>query len=84
MLFKSKKEDQVFIVTNPAFLLLLTSYVASVKRLKLYVLVHDVFPENVVAAGIIKPNSFALKILKNLFDKAYSRSLQILQTFVLY
>jgi hypothetical protein len=74
LLLKSRNGDEVLIVTNPAFLLLLTGYVVKLRNLKLYILVHDVFPENVVAAGILKPKSRSLRVLKNLFDKAYSKA----------
>lgn len=74
LLFKSKKGDRVFVVTNPAFLLLLISYVVKLRGLKFYILVHDVFPENVVAAGMLKSKNRVLIILKNLFDRAYSKA----------
>lgn len=74
LFIKSKKDDDVFIATNPAPLLLLVGYISSIKKLNLYILVHDVFPENVLAAGMIKTKSLLLKILNNLFDKAYSKA----------
>ncbi|GAB0157489.1 glycosyltransferase family 4 protein [Chryseobacterium sp. Alg-005] len=75
-LFKRvKKGEKVFIVTNPAPLILLISILKIVKKIKLIILVHDVFPENTIPAGIIKSEkTFAYKILKNLFDKAYSKA----------
>ena len=74
LLFRSRKGDKVFVVTNPAFLLLLISYIVKLRGLKLYILVHDVFPENVVAAGMLKAKNRVLNILKNLFDRAYSKA----------
>lgn len=74
LLRKSRKGDDVFIVTNPAFLLLMTGYIARLKKLKLYILVHDVFPENVVAAGVLKPRSITVSILKKLFDRGYNQA----------
>ena len=35
-------------------------------------LVHDVFPENLIAANVLKPNNFFYKILKFFFDKFYA------------
>ena len=37
-------------------------------------LVHDVFPENLVAAKVLKQNNFFYKILKFLFDKFYAEA----------
>ena len=43
------------------------------RKIELNILVHDVFPENTAPAGLKLPK-FAYIILKNLFDKAYSRA----------
>ena len=49
-----KKGEKVFIVTNPAPLILLISILKTIKNIELIILVHDVFPENTIPAGIIK------------------------------
>lgn len=68
-----KKKDSVFIVTNPISLILLISFAKKIKNFKLKILVHDVFPENTIPAGIIKSkNSFFYICLKYFFDLAYS------------
>lgn len=65
--------DEMLVVTNPAPLLLAVSKIRKIKGNKLHLLVHDVFPENTVPAGIIKSeNSSFYKMLKSSFDKAYS------------
>lgn len=70
-----KKGEKVFIVTNPAPLILLISVLKSLKKIKLVILVHDVFPENTIPAGIIKSkNSLVYKILKLIFDKSYAKA----------
>lgn len=74
LLRRSRKGDDVFIVTNPAFLLLVTGYIARLKKLKLYILVHDVFPENVVAAGVFKSRSIMVRLLKKLFNRGYNKA----------
>ena len=70
---KIKKGDKLFIVTNPAPLLVTSSWIKKIKKTTLYILVHDVFPENTIPSGIIKrPNSVAYKLLASIFNKAYS------------
>ncbi|MGZ5263372.1 MAG: glycosyltransferase, partial [Kaistella sp.] len=72
LLWRVKKHDKVLIVTNPAPLILLISLLKLLKSNKLIILVHDVFPENTVPAGIFKSqNSLPYKILKKIFDWAY-------------
>lgn len=73
LLFKSStKDDQVLIVTNPAPFLILASIIRRIRGFKLNILVHDVFPENTVAAGIIKSNrNIAYRILNTIFSRAY-------------
>lgn len=45
------------------------------KKFQLHILVHDVFPENTIPAGIFKnKKSFLYKLIKIIFDKAYSRA----------
>lgn len=71
----SNKGDKVLIVTNPAPFLVLCSFIKRIKSLDLTIIVQDVFPENSVAAGIIKsPNNIIYRILRSVFNKAYSSS----------
>jgi glycosyltransferase involved in cell wall biosynthesis len=68
-----RKGEKVFIVTNPALLLVLMSWFKKLKRFQLYVLVHDVFPENTIPSGIIKSKkSLIYKIIYSFFNRAYS------------
>lgn len=72
LLWRVKKHDKVLIVTNPAPLILLISLLKFLKSNELIILVHDVFPENTVPAGILKSqNSLPYKTLKKIFDWAY-------------
>ncbi|MBW8687348.1 glycosyltransferase family 4 protein [Chitinophaga rhizophila] len=70
---KAKKGDDVLLVTNPAPLLLLAARICRWKGLKSYTIVHDVFPENLVVAKLIKPASLSYRILRSIFNAAYSR-----------
>ena len=68
-----KDGDKILLVTNPAPVVALVSKLRKKRDFKLNILVHDVFPENTAPAGLKLPK-FAYNILKNIFDKAYSRA----------
>ena len=72
-----KDGDKVLLVTNPAPVVALVSNLRKKKNFELNILVHDVFPENTAPAGLKLPK-FAYNILKNIFDKAYSRADQLI------
>jgi len=76
VLFRNvRKGEKVFIVTNPALLLVFLSWIRNIKKLKLYILVHDVFPENTIPTGIIKSeSSFLYKLISSIFNRAYSNT----------
>lgn len=68
------KGDVVFTGTTPIFLLPVIYIAKKIKKFKWILLVHDVFPENLIAAKVLKPNNFFYKILKFLFDKFYAEA----------
>ena len=68
-----KEGDKVLLVTNPAPVVALISRLRKKRNFELNILVHDVFPENTAPAGLKLPR-IAYNILKNIFDKAYSRA----------
>lgn len=65
------KNDKVICVTNPALALLGFSFLNKFKKSKIILIVHDVFPENLVAGGLLK-DGFIYRLLKKAFDMAYS------------
>lgn len=67
-----KKDDIVFTGTTPILLLIIIYILKKIIGFKWVLLVHDVFPENLVAAKIIKKDNFGYKLLKRLFDNVYS------------
>jgi glycosyltransferase involved in cell wall biosynthesis len=69
-----RKKDEILIVTNPAFLILLMPIIKVFKRVNYKILVHDIFPENLVAIGKIKKTSLINKFLKLWFDFSYSQA----------
>lgn len=72
-----KEGDKVLLVTNPAPVVAMISRLRKKCNFELNILVHDVFPENTKPAGLKLP-SWVYQILKNLFDKAYSRADQLI------
>lgn len=74
ILTKVKRHDTILVVTNPAFILLAIPFVKLVKRVKYYLLVHDIFPENLLSTGKIKKESLLYGICKKTFDWAYSEA----------
>ena len=67
-----KKDDIVFTGTTPILLLIIIHLLKKVIGFKWVLLVHDVFPENLVAAKIIKQHNFGYKVLKRVFDNVYA------------
>lgn len=67
-----REGDKVLLVTNPAPLVLLMARLRNRRHFELNLLVHDVFPENTIPAGLHLP-SWAYRFVKARFDKAYSR-----------
>lgn len=78
LFFKSaslvKKNDTVIVVTNPATIIFLISILRILKKFELVILVHDVFPENLVVAKVLKSGNFLYKITLSLFNWAYRKA----------
>lgn len=71
ILKRIKKGDDVWLVTNPAFLVPIAALFAKLKGFQLTVLVHDVFPENLIPINLLKPQSIIYRALKYIFKRAY-------------
>jgi glycosyltransferase involved in cell wall biosynthesis len=69
-----RRGDVVFSGTNPAFVVIFIALLKQVVGFRWVLLVHDVFPENLVPAGIIKRNSVGYALLKTIFDAVYRRA----------
>lgn len=76
LIFKSifflKKNDKVFIVTNPVFLLPFMVFLKKIKKIELTLLVYDVFPENLIATNLLKKQNLFYKLLKKIYDWSYN------------
>ena len=72
MLKKIPRNSEVFIVTNPALLFLFSSFFIQKKNWKVKLLVHDVFPENLLVGGVLSSKSSPLfLLLQYIFNKAF-------------
>jgi glycosyltransferase involved in cell wall biosynthesis len=74
----ASRGDTVVVVTNPATLLPLVAAICRWRRLRLIIIVHDVFPENLAAARILSVDSFIYPLLRGLFDRAYASADRLL------
>ncbi len=75
LLKKVTRHDKVVIVTNPAPIIVLASLVKILKGNKLDIIVHDVFPENTIPAGIFKDsNSLLYRLFLKVFNISYSNA----------
>jgi hypothetical protein len=69
------KGDRLLLVTNPAFSIPLFGFLKKIKKFQFYILVHDVFPENLIAANILKSKTNLLYVfLKRIFNLSYSQA----------
>ena len=66
--------DVLFCGTNPPFLLAMLGLLRRWGAFRLVMLVHDVFPENAVAAGLISNRAPHFKVLKWAYDRTYERA----------
>jgi len=73
-LFAVERGGQVFAVTNPAFLIIMLAVIKKIKPFNLTLLAYDIFPENVLAAGMIQKKSITYKIVAPIFDWAYQQA----------
>ena len=71
---RAKKGDIVFSGTNPEMLLVIMALLRFILGFRWYVLVHDVFPENLVPAGILRSKNLIYYGLKIIFDWVYAQA----------
>lgn len=72
VLTKAKNGDTVLFTTNPTFLVLILPIIKKIIGFKLEILVHDVFPENLVPAGLIIKDSYKYKLLNWMYSSGYN------------
>lgn len=59
LILNVKNNDVVFSGTNPSLLLPVIYFAQKIKKFKWILLIHDVFPENLIAAKILKKIIFS-------------------------
>lgn len=67
-----RHDDVVICGTNPALLMLVLPILKKFKNFKWLLLVHDVFPENLIPARIISRKNVIYSLAKIYFDFAYA------------
>lgn len=61
----------VLVVTNPPIIPSLITIIVKLKHAKIVVRVDDIYPEALVASGLIKTNSFLIPVLKFFFRRSF-------------
>lgn len=64
-LVRFRRDDKVIVVTNPPLLPFLITIASKLKHNRTILLVHDVYPEVLVASGILNPGSIVCKLIQS-------------------
>lgn len=70
----SDQKTHILAMTNPIFIVIFLAILKRIKSIEYTILVYDIFPDNLVAIGVLKKNSFLYKILMKIFNWAYSKA----------
>lgn len=73
-----RKGDVLLSGTNPAVLLVIIPLLKAIFRFKWVLLVHDVFPENLVPGGIVRKDQIAYSALSLFFSRVYASADRLL------
>lgn len=69
-----KNNEKVFVVTNPFLIIFFIAFLRLFIRFEYTLLVHDVFPENTIPAGVKSEKSISYKLIKLVFDWSYRKA----------
>jgi colanic acid biosynthesis glycosyl transferase WcaI len=72
-----KRKDIIIGVTNPPFLSILLMIVSMITSCGYYFIMHDIYPEGLVAVGKLKEQSFITKIWRKLNKYSYQRATKL-------
>ena len=70
--WKVRKDDTVFAVTNPAFMLVFLALLRKIRRFRFVLLVYDIFPEVLIPSGLATKQSAKYRIMLKIFNWAYN------------
>lgn len=70
-LFRVRRGDTVFAVTNPAFLLVCLAFLRKIRKFRFVLLVYDIFPEVLIAGGLDTGRSLKYRLSLRVFNWAY-------------
>jgi glycosyltransferase involved in cell wall biosynthesis len=70
-LLRFRRGDRVLVVTNPPTIPPLVGLLARFKRVRAYLLIHDVYPEVLIATGLIRPEGLPSRLLGKLTTATY-------------
>lgn len=76
-LFTCQRQDAIFVVTNPPLLPFVALLLKWLKGCQLVLLIHDVYPEALVAAGVCQPSSLLFKTGQAMNRLLYSQTSRI-------
>lgn len=68
-----RRDQIVFTGTTPIFLLVVICILKKIINFKWVLLVHDIFPENLIPSKIMQPEQLTYKVIKKVFDYIYSQ-----------
>jgi colanic acid biosynthesis glycosyl transferase WcaI len=74
MLLHLRRGDRILNVTNPPVVPPLLAALAKWRGARFVLLVHDVFPETAVAAGLLSRNGWLFRVLAAVTNSAYKRA----------
>ena len=71
MLLHARKNDNILLVTNPPTFTPVVALIGKLKGARLFLLVHDVYPEILDAVGLLRSRSIVYRLLINLMRAAF-------------
>lgn len=77
-LYRVSIRDQVIVVTNPPVLPVLVMIACRLRRVRVYLLIHDVYPDVLVACGLTNRQSIVNQVLGLIADVLYRSAKQII------
>lgn len=77
-IFKFRKGDKVLVVTTPPLLPFITAISCQIRKAKHILLIHDNYPEILIAVNKIKPTSLFTKLLNNFNRRLFNNANKII------